>query len=207
MEKLPIYELVIDENNESGVSAVALVDHPAIDKMFQAFSAAQEYKFKVQDEEKRMISGPVMLADMPIYREDNNGRYYVTFKAETISKIMQKYFKNNFQSSVNIMHEEKNFVDGVYMIESLQVDKKRGMFAPKQFGNIPDGSWFGTFKVDNDEVWNDFVKTGTVKGFSVEGIFKHVEIGEAPSQTLENLHDRISKMRKTIAELKRNINP
>jgi hypothetical protein len=31
----------------------------------------------------------------------------------------------------------------------------------------------GTMKINNDEVWNDYVKTGKVKGFSIEGIFGH----------------------------------
>jgi hypothetical protein len=28
-----------------------------------------------------------------------------------------------------------------------------------------------TMKVNNDTIWNDFVKTGKVKGFSIEGYF------------------------------------
>ena len=37
--------------------------------------------------------------------------------------------------------------------------------------NVPLGTWMGSVKVNNDEVWNDFVKTGKVKGFSIEGYF------------------------------------
>ena len=29
----------------------------------------------------------------------------------------------------------------------------------------------GSVKVENDEIWNDYVKTGKVKGFSIEGYF------------------------------------
>jgi hypothetical protein len=29
----------------------------------------------------------------------------------------------------------------------------------------------GTIKVNNDKIWNDFIKTGKVKGFSIEGYF------------------------------------
>jgi len=28
-----------------------------------------------------------------------------------------------------------------------------------------------SMKVNNESIWNDFVKTGKVKGFSIEGIF------------------------------------
>jgi hypothetical protein len=33
------------------------------------------------------------------------------------------------------------------------------------------GTWFGLMKVNNDEIWNDYVKTGKVKGFSIDGVF------------------------------------
>ena len=37
--------------------------------------------------------------------------------------------------------------------------------------NVPVGTWMGAVKVNNDQIWNDFVKTGKVKGFSIEGYF------------------------------------
>ena len=36
---------------------------------------------------------------------------------------------------------------------------------------MPLGTWMVSMKVDNDEIWNDYVKTGKVKGFSIEGYF------------------------------------
>ena len=41
--------------------------------------------------------------------------------------------------------------------------------------NLPMGSWAGVFKIDNDEMWNEYIKTGRVKGISIEGIFAHLE--------------------------------
>ena len=41
--------------------------------------------YSVQSEEKRIVTGPAMLADLPIYRYDDiRGEYYVTFDADTI---------------------------------------------------------------------------------------------------------------------------
>jgi hypothetical protein len=37
--------------------------------------------------------------------------------------------------------------------------------------NLPVGTWVGSIKVENEEVWNDYIKTGIVKGFSIEGYF------------------------------------
>jgi hypothetical protein len=39
--------------------------------------------------------------------------------------------------------------------------------------SLPKGTWMGTFKINNDEIWNDYVKEGKVKGFSIEGLFGH----------------------------------
>ena len=55
--------------------------------------------------------------------------------------------------------------------------------------NVPIGTWMGAIKVNNDEVWNDYVKTGKVKGFSIEGYF--VDKLERPKDNLkEDLTDK-----------------
>lgn len=179
MEKkdLPVYKLDIVDNDDSEVEVdfVALVDKPAIEKTFLAFNAAEmPYAFAVQDEEERIISGPLMLADKPIYRIDNFGEYYVYFTADTIKKIVQKLFRKGYQSNVNLMHDGNQIVDGVTMFESWIVDREKGKMPMKGFEDAPDGSWFGSYKVNNDEVWAD-VKAGKYKGFSVEGIFNYIK--------------------------------
>ena len=37
--------------------------------------------------------------------------------------------------------------------------------------NMPVGTWMVSMKVNNEDVWKDYVKTGKVKGFSIEGYF------------------------------------
>lgn len=128
--------------------------------------------FAIQNEEEHIISGPLMLADTPIYRNDGNGEYYVVFTKDTIKKIAQKYFKRGYQSNVNLMHDSGQVLDGLTMFESWIVDEKRGIKAMKGFEDVNDGSWFGSFKVDNEEAWQ-MIKDGKVKGFSVEGIFNY----------------------------------
>lgn len=169
---LPIYELEISEdlNDDIEVNVVSLVKRPAIKKNFLAFNESNPLRFAVQDQEQRIISGPIMLADTPIYRKDKTGEYYVTFSKETISKIVQVFFKKGYQSSVNLMHDGQNFVEGVTMFESWITNKERGIEPMKGFEDAPEGSWFGSFKVDNDQVW-ERVKIGDFEGFSVEGAF------------------------------------
>lgn len=193
MDKLPIYKLVIDEEG-LGVEYVALVDKPAIERNWQAFTD-HKIEFKVTSTDKRIISGALMVADLPIYRKDKEmGEYYAVFDPETILKIAQRYFKNQFTSNVNIMHDPSAKVEGVYMFESFIINRERGINPPNGFTGLPDGSWFGSYKVENDQVWDEFVKTGQLKGFSVEGIFKHEPYVEKKKEAIEEVIEAIASI-------------
>lgn len=128
--------------------------------------------FAIDNEEQRIISGALILADTNIYRRDDAGEYYVRFPKETIKDIVLKFYKKGYQKNVNIMHDSGMTVEGLTMFESWIKDSTRGIGGMKGFEDVPDGSWFGSFKVENDEVWK-MVKEGKVKGFSVEGIFNY----------------------------------
>ena len=170
---LPVYkmDIVSDENSDLEVDYVALVDKPAIEKNFLAFNEhEQKMAFAIQEDEQ-IITGALMLADKPIYRNDENGEYYVVFGKDTIKKIAQKFFTKGYQSNVNLMHDSGQRLDGLTMFESWITDDKRGVKAMKGFEDVPEGSWFGSFKVNNPDVWQ-MVKEGKVKGFSVEGLFQ-----------------------------------
>ena len=197
---LPVYKLVIDDSDELGVDFVALVDKPAIEKNWMAFNEAKQYNF-IADKDRRLISGALMAADLPIYRRDESGEYYVIFDKEQIEKIAQRYFKSGFIHNVNMMHDAERKVTGVYMVESMIIDKTRGIRTPEGYPTLTEGSWFGTFKVDNNEVWNDFIKTGVFKGFSVEGAFAQRKLKDAPVSIIESLADRIHNLRKKVAEI------
>lgn len=192
-KEIPIYKLTIseDDSDKSEVNYVALVDEPAIERCWTAFS--QHKQLFIGDKDQRIISGALMVADMPIYRRDEKyGEYYVVFDKETIQKIVQKFFRKGYNSNVNMMHDPSKKTEGIYMFESFIIDESRGILKPKGFDGISEGSWFGSFKVDNQVIWDEFIKTGIFKGFSVEGIFDY---------ELESTEDQ-----KTINELIRIIN-
>jgi hypothetical protein len=186
---LPVYELMISDDlqDDAEVNFVSLVDRPAIQKEWNAF--ANKVKFNT-DEEKRVISGAIMLADTPIFRSDvSHGDYYVVFSKETIFKIVQRYFKKGYQANVNIQHNQDTKLEDVYLFESFISDKERGVMPMKGFEDAPDGSWFGSMKVDNDYAWNE-VKEGNIKGFSVEGVF---EYSKAESKE-QRIYEEIKKI-------------
>lgn len=148
-------------------------------------------KFAIQSEEKRIISGAAMLADLPIYRRDEvRGEYYVVFDKQTIYQIAKKWAIKNKYNSVNVDHSQ--VINGLILFESYLLDFERGIMPPKGFEDAKDGSWFVSYYVENDVIWNE-IKLGTWKGFSVEGFFDFVEPKSQEDMVLEQLKSIISK--------------
>jgi hypothetical protein len=169
---MEVIELTLTEGTELDFQ-IALVDNPAIESDFMAFK--KNHQFKVISEDKRIVSGFAMMAEKPIYRRDDDGReYHVKFTSESVKNIAEQFFKNNLSNQTNAMHQTDNFLEGVYVFESFLIDKDRGINIPKGYDEAPEGSWFISMKVENNEVWQS-VKDGTFKGFSVEGVFDQAE--------------------------------
>lgn len=172
--ELPIFELLISENEESNlqVDMVSLVDKPAIEKNFMAFNE-QKQNFALNNEQ-RIVSGPAMLANVPIFRKGDKDMadHLVVFKPETIMQIAQKFFSKGFNNNFNIMHNPNVKADDVFVFESFIVDSKRGILPMAGYEDAQDGSWFISAKINNPDVW-EMVKEGQLKGFSVEGLFNY----------------------------------
>lgn len=183
---LPIYNLLISETekDDAEVNFIALVDAPAIKRDFIAFK--EDVKFEVVSEDQHIITGPLMVPDQLIYRKSEKfGEHYVKFSTDTIRQIAIKFSKKGYQKNVNIMHEAAMQVDGVTMFESFISNSTRGIKPIEAFKDLPDGTWFGSFYVENPQVW-DAVKAGAVKGFSVEGLFDY-EKPDSDEQKLKEL--------------------
>lgn len=179
--KKKIYKIKIDPTDQiTGMDAISLVECPAVEVDFLKFSKEEPKSLQFANEEKRIITGVALLADTPIYRVKPDGEeYYVVFDRETIEQLVTKYSKYMFNNFVNIEHSNQHFVDGMYMIESYLKNSERGI-VPVEFSEIPDGSWIVSYKVDNIDVWEK-IKSGEVKGFSIQGVFNLIEQKEEPS--------------------------
>ena len=188
--KLPVYKLDINEwDEETGLDFVSLVETPAIQKDFLAFAEIAQ-RFEIKDEEKRIVTGAAMIADLPIYRRDDiRGEYYVLFDKESIFKIAKKWARGNKYDAVNT-HHNTPIADGVSLFESYIIDRERGVMPPKGFEEVADGSWFVSYLIDNDEVWAK-VKSGEFKGFSVEGVFDFPV--DADEQLIEQMKSLLAK--------------
>ena len=145
------------------------------------FKPMKPQVFAIQNEDERIITGPLMVPEQLIYRNNERfGEHYVKFTAETIQQIAIKFAKKGYQKNVNLMHDSEMRPKDVTMFESFISDSTRGIKPMEQFSDLPDGTWFGSFYVENPDVWQ-LVKEGKVKGFSVEGLFDY----EVPESTEE----------------------
>jgi len=167
---MKLFELTIDDEFLDEVFAISFVEEPAIESNFVWFDK-EKVQFEKIDNEKRLVVGPVLIPDKKILRIDGEGQpYEVFFRPETIEKLAQGYLKKGYQSKSTLEHEKK--VSGVTLVESWIKTSK--LDKSNSYGlNLPLGTWVGMFKVDNDEIWNDYVKNGEVKGLSIEGLFSH----------------------------------
>jgi len=184
---LQVYEAIIDPSplSDLEVSFMGMVDRPAIEIKFDVFKEQQaKLNFAINDE-LHIIQGPCMVADLEMYRNDGTlGEYYVKFSAPTIQTIVEKFSAKGYLQKFNIMHDPNQTVEGVTIFNSFITSDKLGISAPKGFEDLSMGSWFISVKIDNPQVWAR-VKSGEIKGFSVEGIFEYVpaKFIETPEQS------------------------
>lgn len=166
MNKLPIYNIVLGEAD--GIQIMSLVDCPAVEVDFLKFEK-EEHKLSFSvDEDQHIVFGCALRADYPIYRySERLGEYYVVFSKETIKQLYEKFMIEG-PSKVNLNHT--NMTEGVTLIQSFIKDTEKGI-SPVGFEDCADGSWFCSYKINNEDVWNG-VKNGEFNGFSVEGTFE-----------------------------------
>lgn len=198
-KNIPLYKAMI-EDETSGMFTVSLVDFPAVESNFLCFNEQKKpLQFKVDNEEKRIVTGVLMRCNHPIYRIGISGmEYYIMFDKQTIEKMAEKWLKDGLQGNVNLMHNPEAYVDGVLLKEVYFKDIERGI-NPAGFEDIEDGSLFGTYHIVNDDVWNA-VKSGEFKGFSIECLVDVEEVKTDEVETEESLlmdiMDLINKIEK-----------
>ena len=180
---MKIIELIIDEEQENGIDAISIVEHPAIEENFIALNQKKEYKFEEVDKEKRILMGALLVPNKAIYRKDKEDEYYIYFTKKTIRKASELFLQKGNQHNSTFEHLYK--IDGLTLVESWIVEDKEKDKSALYGLNVPVGTWMGSVKVENEEVWNDYVKTGVVKGFSIEGFFAEREREEELKKEIE----------------------
>jgi hypothetical protein len=167
-DKLPIYEIVVDDNDETGISLISLVDEPAIIMKGMTFNDNTIMSFKEIDD-KQIIVGPALIPNMRIYREDEKyGRYFVRFTPETIEKMVEKFNKYGSNRKINIDHSNQMvdaFIMEDWIVEDEVYDKSR-----KYGFEVPKGTYMIKVKIEDKDFWLKEVKGNGKFGFSIEGL-------------------------------------
>ena len=178
---MKIIELILDEEEfDAGVDAISIVENPAIESDFVALKN-QEIKLAEVDKDKKILMGALLIPNKPIYRNGDQGEYYIFFSKETIVKASQMFLQNGKQSNSTLEHSKA--LNGLTLVESWLVEDDV-MDKSRKYGlDVPVGTWMGSVKVNNDDVWNEYVKTNKVRGFSIEGYF--ADKMESPKEAVE----------------------
>ena len=164
------YKVLFNEQDNEGVYCISLVSDPAIGVNFITLSKQKELKLATVNEEQRILMGAILIPEQPIYRNQDGQEFNIVFPKETIKQVQQNFALKGYQNNSTIEHSGVQ-IDDVTFIESwIKEDEVHDKSVHYGFSE-PVGSWFGLMKVNNDEIWNDYVKTGKVKGFSIDGVF------------------------------------
>lgn len=188
----PLYEVIynpeeVTEDNFSGVFAVSLVSNNAIGfDWIRLSEEKEEVLLKAStDGDKRLLVGPVLIPNQKIFRKAGGGKDIV-FKREIIEMVSQDFFKNGYHTNLRIEHEG-GFIDGLAFVQSWLIEDSKIDKSAVYGYDLPEGTWMMACLCD-EETWNDFVLTGKVTGFSIDGYFATKKIDELllKCETVEN---------------------
>lgn len=167
-KKKKLYEVRPD----SLVYAISLVECPAIESNFIYLSEEKPIQVCLEQDEKHMVFGAVLIPDKPIYRYNQEEEYYLRFPKETIEVLAHEYLQNDNIYSFTQQHKEN--ADGVSIIESWVKTSNNDKSVDLGI-DAPIGTWFVGAKIDNEEIWQG-IKDGSMRGFSVESFLNFDEI-------------------------------
>ena len=188
-----IVELILDEEDAIGIEAISVVESPAIEEDFIALKN-QEFKLAEVDKEKRILMGAALIPNKPIYRRNEDNEYYIYFSRDTVRKASELFFINGNQNKSTLEH--KMPLTGLSVVESWIVEDKDKDKTRMYDMEVPLGTWMVSMKVLNDDIWENYVKTGKVKGFSIEGYF--ADKAERPKD--KSIKDELAAIEEEEAE-------
>ena len=197
MKKIKKYKVGL----ESETYAISLVESPAMEETLVALEEQKEVKVQLANEEKHMVYSAVLIPDKPIYRRNEDGEeFYVEFTKESIEKMSQEFFKNYKQNEITLDHE--TMASDITVVESwiktdLYKDKSVALGLNE---NLPIGTWFAGMKVNQIDAW-DRIKSGELKGFSVESLIRLEEFNKVNNDNMEVNEDTFwTKLKSVLAE-------
>ena len=137
-----------------------------------------------------------MLANSPIYRRDETGyEYNIVYSPETIKLMSEKMLRDNTFNNIDIQHNGEILSKGMVNLVEVFIKNEDKGIAPNFLKNIPDGSLIGSYKINDDVLWN-MCKEGSLHGFSLAGFFNVAQIDKKKSK-----YSMIEKIKEKLSEL------
>ena len=197
MTKLPVYEALISSEDD-GIITISLVDEPAVESDFVCFAKdTGKQLFAVSDSSEHIITGCLMKAETPIYRNENGFQYYIVFSKETIKTMAQKMLADSTFKNIDTQHNGELLPQGALTLMEVYIkDSNKGI--DPNFVDIPDGSLMTTFKVNSDDIWNECANGDFLNGFSLEGFFNTKQVDFS-----KNKHNKTKSFKMRIKEMLR----
>ena len=197
---MEIIELVIDEESEeySGIEAISVVESPAIEEEFIALKKEDQVRLAEVSKEKRLLMGAALIPDKPIYRKSDDNEFYIYFSKDTVAKASQMFLQAGNQGQATMEHATEK-LEGMTVVESWIVEDLVHDKSKKYGLDMPIGTWMVSMKVDNDEIWNNYVKKNKIKGFSIEGYF--ADKLSRPKDKINDIYTKDDKLLKDIIDV------
>jgi len=185
-----IYKMFIDdEDQDSGVFAISLVENPAIESNWVYLSKHYKIELATVNNDKQLLIGPVLIPNKEIPRidQETGEEYSIVFEEDVIEKAAQLFLQRQHNNSSTLEHnqplEDISFVES-WIVADPKADKTNA------YGlSYPKGTWVVMAKVNNKDIWDNYVKTGKVAGFSLEGLFGHNLVEASKQAHLVSLSD------------------
>jgi len=189
---MKLFEMTMGEND--GVYAMSLVEAPATEEQFIALAtdAQKEIKLSTLVEDKQILVGAALVPEKPIFRAGAEGQedYYIYFSKQTVEKAARDFVKNGMQSNFTLEHGRK--IDGVNVIESWIVEDEDNDKSRAYGLEVPKGTWMLISKVEDTNLWKEYVKGNKVFGYSLEGKFGSEVKRELSDEKLDSIVGKIT---------------
>jgi len=194
------YEVKFNEGENDGVYCISIVSDPAIGVQFITLAEQKEIKLATINEEQRILLGAVLIPNQKIPRYQDGHEFNIVFPAETIKRVQQNFSRQGYQNNSTIEHSGTQIEDVTFVETWIKEDEVHDKSTMYGF-NEPVGTWFAAMKVNNEDIWNNYVKTGKVKGFSIDGVFDMEKVN-LKSEYSMNLNEIVNAIKDGFASVK-----
>ena len=193
---IPVFAVNVDDPGCS-ISAMSLVDDPAMSIDMVCFSKEQNMKFSIQDETQHNILTCLVRVDFPILRVTQDGNpYYIVFNKDTAKVLCQRLMTDGMQQNISLQHNGK-LIQGIQLQEVFIKDTEKGI-SPVGFEEAADGSLMGIYHITDDALWNDCIE-GRFKGISIESLLGIEEFKKKCNKKIKK--NNMSKIKDALKRL------